>query len=88
MSDRPKCAETVYPPGGWGHHQCTRYALPGQKYCKQHSPEYKAEQERKRRERFKAAWAMREKSRENGAVHLLRSLGYTVIEPDGKGGKI
>lgn len=84
MSDRPKCAETVYPPRGWGRHQCTRYALPGQKYCKQHSPEYKAEQERKRRERYKAKRQHEAEVRERRAIALLRSLGYTVITPAGR----
>lgn len=85
MSERPRCAENVW--SGYHSFRCSRYALPGQQFCKQHSPEYKAEKDRRRTERFKAKRAMQEKSREHGAVSLLRALGYTVIEPEGKGGK-
>jgi hypothetical protein len=84
MGDRPRCAENVW--SGYHSFPCSRYALPGQQFCKQHSPEYKAEQRRKASERYEAKWQRDAEARERRAVVLLRELGYTVIAPGTSGG--
>jgi hypothetical protein len=86
MGDRPKCAERVWHTNSWGSVPCSRYALPGQKYCKQHSPEAKAERDRVSRERYEAKRQREAEVRERRAVVLLRELGYTVIAPGTSGG--
>ena len=81
--DRERCRASV-PNGGRSvtFHQCRRKPVDSsERYCRIHSPEYRAE----RRAERDAVWAARieqERARQvRQAVSLLESLGYTVTAP-------
>lgn len=62
MDIKKTCSQTVSTKGGWHFRNCSRpvvVEVGGKCYCKIHSPEYKANKDKKRQEIYDRDWAVR-----------------------------
>ena len=85
MSDAKRgCQAMVTDSTGWHYYHCSRNAMEGSDFCKQHSPEAVAARSEASRKRYIEKRKREDLREESRAIHLLRSLGYTVTAPEGR----
>jgi hypothetical protein len=80
MPQDERCQGRVWDSDGFYSHQCSRRAIverDGKRYCKIHDPEYKAQKNKERHEKWEREYQERKKiQQENDRVDNIKDIAY------------